>query len=494
MKLSNVLSGVEVLETSGFTDDIEITGLAYDSRRIQPGDLFFAVKGYKTDGHKYIDDALQKGCAAVVQEDKWNDRAEGYRVRTADCRTAMALSACNFYHHPSKDLLLCGITGTDGKTSACHILRHILNHRGKTGIIGTVGNIFENRISKAVRTTPEAVDINRTLREMADEGAASVVMEVSSHALALKRVEELDFDIAVFTNLAHDHLDFHSDMEDYFQAKLQLFKNLKPAACAVINIDDPYGKRILKDVQAKKYCFSMQDEGADLYYEILESDIMGNLMRYRFSGKELTIRVPLIGFPGASNSAAAVSAAHCAGCEAEEIVKKLVSFSGVKGRFQRIDCGGFTAFTDYAHTPQALERLLQTVKPLTAGKLHLVFGCGGDRDKAKRPLMGAAAEKAADMVYITSDNPRSENPAEIINEILKGIKERNRVLTIPDRRDAIIEAMNRCEKGDTVIIAGKGHEDYQEINGVFYHFDDCEIIEEWLGRSGACPPTNCAGG
>ena len=475
---------------SGGPTKVEISGINYDSRKSKPGALFFAIKGLQSDGHRYISAAIDKGVSAVVQEEPLQNNGMGIvRIQVENSRRAMARAAANFYRHPSRNLFLYGITGTDGKTSTCHILHEILRGRERSGLLGTVGHKIGGRTVEAVRTTPEAPDINRILREMVDCGAVSAVAEVSSHALSLHRVDGLDFDIAIFTNLAQDHLDFHEDMEDYFQAKLKLFKTLSPEKFAVINSDDPWGQRIPCETEGKVFGFCEYGKSAfkrnvGLRFHLLQQNIAGSLLNLKWETGEITVRTRLMGKPGAYNCAAAASAAVCAGYSPEEIAAGLENFKEVRGRFQRIDCGDFIALVDYAHTPQALERLLQTVVPLTNGTVRLVFGCGGDRDRTKRSLMGKAAESSgADRIYLTNDNPRSEDPMAIIEDILQGIEDKSKIAIIPDRRAAIYTALNESGPGDVSIFAGKGHELRQEINGVFHRFNDSEVITEWLDEA-----------
>ncbi len=479
--LKYVIQDIETIEPPSSLE-IDIEGLAYDSRKVGSGYLFFAIPGLKVDGHNFIPDAVKRGAVAVVLE---NDRAlppNVRKIRVADSRKAMAEAADNFYDHPSSRLSFIGVTGTDGKTSVCRLIHSILSLKGETGLMGTVGHIVMGREVRADRTTPEALEINRMLAELVEGGAKYAVMEVSSHALALSRAEGLDFDVAVFTNISQEHLDFHRDMESYFEAKARLFTGMKPGGLAVINIDDPRGAEMAARSNCKVMRYSLQDESAELCGEILTSTIEGLSMKIRCPQGSLELESRLIGTPNAYNILAAVGAAAGLGCDFDSIVRGIAAFRGVRGRYEYIDCGAFGAVVDYAHTPQALENLLQVMRPYVSGKLRAVFGCGGNRDRGKRPLMATAAEKLADIVYVTSDNPRYEKPEAIIEDIIAGLQYPQKARVIPDRKQAIIQALEDARKGDLVILGGKGHEDYQEIEGEFIHLDDREIVKEWLTK------------
>ena len=406
------------------------------------------------------------------------------QVRVSNSRQAMAAAADNFYHHPSSKLMLTGVTGTDGKTSTCRLIHSILSKYGSTGLMGTVGNIILGHHQEAVRTTPEAPEINHKLDLLLQGGAYAAVLEVSSHALAMHRTDKLDFDIAVFTNLSPEHLDFHLNMEDYFQAKARLFTELKPEAQAVINIDDSAGERLKELISCRVTTYSFQDKAADVYGELIYQGFDGTRMNIYFDNEVIDIHSHLFGMPNAYNVLAGSAAMLRANCTIDAIRLGIADVSGVEGRYERIDCGEFYTIIDYAHTEQAISSLLKVLRLLTMGKLHIVFGCGGDRDRKKRPLMGAAAEELADYVYITSDNPRRERPEAIIEDILGGLKDRDSVKVIVDRREAIQAALNSAQAGDAVEVVGKGHEKFQEIDGVFHHFNDREVVVEWLVEKG----------
>lgn len=484
LPLKKVLEGLKIRQSVGSLEH-EITGLAYDSRRVEPGNLFFAITGFNVDGHLFIDSALDNGALAVIQEKKIPPKTKTTRIRVPDVRAAMAQSAANFFNHPSRGLILLGVTGTDGKTSTCKIIHAILGSYGVVGLMGTVGHLIMGRSLKTTHTTPETPEINSMLMELRIGGAYSAVMEVSSHALALKRTEGINFNLAVFTNLGIDHLDFHHDMEQYFQAKTLLFKALKPQGCAVINLDDSWGVKLAEMAPCRVLGYSLKDKNAPVYGDIISAAMDGIRMNVWYEDELIDLFSPLIGLPNAYNILSAVAAALAVKCGINDIRTKIREFTGVEGRFERIDCGRFSVIVDYAHTPQAIEALLKSLKPLTGGKLRIVFGCGGDRDKSKRPQMGSAAENKADAVYVTSDNPRSEEPEDVISDILTGMKNPTAVSVIPDRREAINTALSEADDGDMVVIAGKGHEDYQEVKGILHYFDDRKEVEKWLEREGA---------
>ena len=479
MLLKDILEDIELLETAGSLNTM-ISGLAYDSRKVERGSLFFALPGLETDGHLFIEPALKNGASAIVQERTLDRKIKAVQIRVKDCRRTLPIAADNFYHRPSRKLMLIGITGTDGKTSICRILHSILSGYGSIGLMGTVGNIILGHRHNTARTTPEAPEINRNLSLLLQGGAYAAVLEVSSHALTMRRTDRLDFDLAVFSNLSPEHLDFHRDMEDYFNAKARLFSELKPDAQAVLNLDDPYGNKLKEIASCRVIGYSLKDKDAQVFGEIITDGMAGIRLNIYYNNEVIDLHSHLFGFPSAYNILAAAAAALSINCTVDAIKASIADFSGVKGRFERINCANFFTIIDYAHTPQAIESLLKVLRPLTTQRLRIVFGCGGDRDKRKRPLMAAAAEQGADEIYITSDNPRSEPPMKIIEEILEGLKTPNDAKVIPDRKEAIAAALKSAAGGDIVAIVGKGHEDFQEIEGVFHHFDDREVVDEWL--------------
>jgi UDP-N-acetylmuramoyl-L-alanyl-D-glutamate--2,6-diaminopimelate ligase len=478
MTLRNILKNIKIRLYFGNLD-IKITELAYDSRQVKSGALFFALPGAKTDGALFIQQAMDNGARAIVSREELQFPRTPV-IQVDNPRLAMAIASANFYHHPSKKLFLTGVTGTDGKTTTCHLIFSILSLYGSIGLMGTVGNVLLGQKYKTVRTTAEAVDINQNLAKLVKGGAHGAVMEVSSHALALHRVDDLDFDVAVFTNFSQDHLDFHSDMEDYFQAKALLFRRMKSNGYAVINLDDPYGLRLKDLTSCKVQGYSLKDKSSTVFGELIDSGLNGIRMNVYYQGEILELHSPLFGKPNAYNIVSAVSAVLCANVSPDIIQEGVEKFSGVKGRFQSIDCGDFTTIIDYAHTSEAIANLLATLRPMTKGRLSVVFGCGGNRDPKKRPLMASSAEKGADVLFLTNDNPRDENPDAIIEDIVSGLTKPAKAKIILDRRTAILTALESAKKGDVVVLAGKGHEDYQEIAGVFHYFDDYEVVNEWL--------------
>lgn len=492
--LKDLIQGIDIEEMIG-NSDIEVRDLSYDSRKVLPGTLFFAIKGYKTDGHRYIRDAIKNGAVAVVAEGREDlpDKGGISYIVVKDSRKVMALLSARFYEYPSKGLGLLGVTGTNGKTTTTYITKGILEASGKNvGLLGTLYYLIGNEKIPAPNTTPESLDLQRYLKRMIDGGVDYAVMEVSSHALALDRIAGCDFDVSIFTNLTQDHLDFHPTLEDYFQAKLRLFMDMKKGVKgqkwhnkrAIINIDDPKGSEIAKKSPVDVWTYGINN-GADIRAEEI---------KVRDNGISLTAVTPkgrfpvfsnLIGRYNVYNILAAIGAGLSQNVPIEAIKEGIKNTKRVPGRFEKVDEGqGFTVVVDYAHTEDALIRLLETTSEFTAGRVITVFGCGGDRDRGKRPLMGKAAAQFSDIVIITSDNPRSEEPMGIIREIERGIKELisnsrlQNYFIIPDRREAIFKAIEIAKSKDTVIIAGKGHEDYQIIGDKKIHFDDREVAKE----------------
>lgn len=438
-----------------------VSGVSHDSRVVTAGDLFCCVRGARVDGHELAPEAVVAGAAALLC-DHWLDLPVPQIVVT-DTRLAMAAAAAAVYGHPSESLVVAGVTGTNGKTTTVHLLRAVLERAGRrSAVIGTL---------TGARTTPEAPELQRRLAGLRAEGVEAVAMEVSSHALALHRVDGTRFRVAVFTNLSAEHLDFHTSMEDYFQAKARLFTP-ELADAAVVNVDDPRG-RLLRDAAViPTRGFSVDDlEGLE---------VGRTVSRFRWRGQE--VEVPLGGRFNVSNALAAAEAAVTLGVEPSTVAEGLAGAASVPGRFEVVDVGQeFGVVVDYAHTPDGLERLLDTARELIGdGRLLLVFGCGGDRDRAKRPLMGAVAGRLADRVVLTSDNPRSEDPAVIISEVRSGFDDIRTLVVEPDRRRAIALALEAARPGDLVVIAGKGHEAVQLIGDRTLPFDDRAVARELL--------------
>jgi UDP-N-acetylmuramoyl-L-alanyl-D-glutamate--2,6-diaminopimelate ligase len=453
---------------------VEISGLAYSSGSVAPGYLFFCVRGFKADGHDYAADAVARGAAALVCERPLDLGVP--EVVVDDARAAMGPLAARFYGDPTAELRVVGVTGTNGKTTTTYLIRAILEAAGyRTGLLGTVTSIVGGREEAVERTTPEAIDLQRNFRRMLEAGDSACAMEVSSHALELHRAAGIHFASRVFTNLTQDHLDFHPDMEAYFLAKRRLFDGEGPA---IVNTDDAYGRRLAEEVPgATTYAI---DREADYRALDVEFDPGGSRFTCATPDGEVRIETRLPGLFNVSNALAAVAAARSLGVPLDTAVDALAGAGRVPGRFEPVDEGQeFTALVDYAHTPDSLENVLRAARQITRGRLLVVFGAGGDRDSAKRPLMGRAASELADRVIVTSDNPRSEDPGAIVDQILAGAgPDAEREV---DRRRAIELAVETAEPGDVVVVAGKGHEQGQEFEGGRKEpFDDVTVVREAL--------------
>ncbi|GAB4483065.1 MAG: UDP-N-acetylmuramoyl-L-alanyl-D-glutamate--2,6-diaminopimelate ligase [Thermodesulfovibrionales bacterium] len=480
MKLEELLEGAGVIELSG-DPGLMITGIAYDSRTARNGDLFAALPGGHADGRRFVAEAVGKGAAAVLYEGELP--AQGVSgaalVKVRDSRLALAAVANNFHGRPSSRLAVSGITGTNGKTTTSYILKAILEAWGqKVGLIGTIQYLIGSEAHAATHTTPESPEFQKLLGRMLDAGCSHVVTEVSSHALAQRRVHGTVFRVAVFTNLTRDHLDFHTTMDDYFAAKKQLFTDLLASSgCAVVNHDDPYGRRLAAGLAGTVTTFGLE-AGADLQAHDIRNSFEGLSFTIAARGRRFPVSSPLIGLPNVYNILSAAGAAAALGVPWDTILDGVRGAPMVAGRFERVDAGQkFLAVVDYAHTEDALERLIYTARGLTKGRIIVVFGCGGDRDRGKRPRMGAVATRLADLVIITSDNPRSEDPAAIIREIEAGAARKN-YLVEEDRAEAIRRAVLMAGEGDVLLVAGKGHETYQEAAGRRTDFNDRKVLED----------------
>lgn len=513
MKLKMLIKDMEINEITG-SADVDVIGIAYDSRKVKQGDVFVAAKGEKYDGHDFISDAVKKGAVAVVHERaisdfgfQISDSSSAFRIphsaisfiRVKDSREALAYLSNNFYERPSDKLTVIGVTGTNGKTTATYLIKSILEAWGKdAGLIGTINYLVKDRHYDAPHTTPEALEFQAVLNEMVSAGCSHVVTEVSSHALAQKRVDYTGFSVAVFTNLTRDHLDFHITMEDYFRAKERLFKELLlKGGTSVINFDDPYGRRLISELKTlQQGAANLLDSktenvitygietGADIVAVNIKNSFDGLMFDINFNGRTYNVQSPLVGIYNVYNILSAIGAAVSLNVPWDMIISGIKNMGSVKGRFQKVDLGqNFLCIVDYAHTEDALERLICAARELTKGqgKIITVFGCGGNRDRGKRPRMAAIATKLSDYVLITSDNPRSEEPMEIIKEIEKGALRMNYTIE-PDREKAIQKAVETAAEGDILLIAGKGHEDYQEIKGARHKFSDMEMAEKAIRR------------
>lgn len=471
------LSGSRALITDPNPPIMRITT---DSRDATDGTLFIAVEGYKESGSGYIGDAVRKGAVAVVTE-KEHISADTVPPGVAVCRTdnarrAVLLISRAFYSFPSNDLTLVGVTGTNGKTTVTYLLERILEEAGmSTGVIGTVSYRYGKVMKKADNTTPDPIVIQSLMDRMRAGGTSHLVMEVSSHALAMERVLPGDFDVAVFTNLSQDHLDFHRTMEEYFGAKSKLFTGLSCDAAAVINTDDEYGRRLVRMSKGKVVTCGTGPQAA----------IRGKVDYLSLSGSGFSIngipfKTRLIGMHNIYNIIAAAAAAKCLRIDTDTVCRAVNRFENVPGRFERVGEGtGIHVFVDYAHTPDALQKLLDAAGALKTGRIITVFGCGGDRDRTKRPLMGRVVEQGSDIAIVTSDNPRTEDPLAVIDDIKAGLAGENHIV-VPDRKNAIYRAVKMAMPEDIVLIAGKGHEDYQILGQETIHFDDREIAMEAL--------------
>lgn len=491
MILRELLENIEIINVNGDLE-LDISSISFDSNKVKEGFLFVALTGEKTDGHSYIDSALQNGAKAIIVE-KAPDihNQEVTVVQVDDSRAALAGVSANFFRHPTKELTLVGITGTNGKTTITFLLESIWqNQRKEYGVIGTIDYRFGETVKQSSMTTPESLDLMGIFREMRDKGVEAVAMEVSSHAIDKRRVIGCNFDAAVFTNLTQDHLDYHDSMESYFEVKKKLFtdflkESTKQEKYSIINIDDPYGARLSKEVPGDIVTYSMKNKEASVYAESSTITPNGIHAKVITPKGEIEIKSTLFGEHNLSNILAAVATAASLGTANEFIEKGLSRIDSVPGRLEAISNDkGFNVLVDYAHTPDALQNVLLASRPLTEGRLILVFGCGGDRDNAKRPLMGEIGKRLSDVLFATSDNPRTEDPEIILDHIEEGINQAEEnekpYFRITDRAQAIRQAITFAKRNDTVLIAGKGHEDYQILGTTKYPFDDREIAREVL--------------
>ncbi len=491
MNLAEIVKTVRPLAVEG-TLDREITGITCDSRRVMPGNLFVAVRGERTDGHRFVDAAIDRGALAVVLESDTSFRQRVTRIKVSDARRSMAQASAQFYNHPSQGLKVVGITGTNGKTTTAFMVRAIMEGAGfPCGLLGTVQYQIGQRVIPASRTTPESVEIQEMMSQMLRAGCGGVSMEVSSHALDQSRVSEVDFDVAVFTNLSQDHLDYHGTMENYFESKVKLFSALgtvRKAGRAVVNADNAYGRELIKRLGGDHAVVSYgASSAAVVRAEDVRVSAEGSYFIAHTPQGSIPMSLPLIGRYNVSNALAAIGASLALGIDLPIIERALAKFRAVPGRVEKIKIKEEPAvFVDYAHTADALRNVLVTLSELTKGRLIVVFGCGGDRDKGKRKPMGQAAAELADFSILTSDNPRTEDPGEILRQIEEGFwaSTVRRYQVIEDRREAIERALDIARPGDTVLIAGKGHEAYQEFADTVVPFNDRLVVEEYSNLSG----------
>lgn len=473
------MSGVESI--SGQVD-VEVTGIVYDSRRLQDGDVFVALRGENFDGAAYIGDALERGASAIVAEGPLRPEAMDVQtpyVGVTDARAALAHLSSAFYGHPSKAMEVVGITGTNGKTTTAHLLRAAFSAFGKkTGMVGTISYHVGDESLPAPFTTPEAPEFQGLLARMLEAGCTHVASEVSSHALAQRRTDSTRFSAAVFTNLTGEHLDFHHTMDEYFRAKSRLFLDLLDGP-AIINMDDPYGRELARMCEGRVITYAIGQE-ADIVARDIKSGRDGLRFSVIFEGKTHEVSSSMLGRPNVWNVLAAAGACVSLGFDMGESLSAISKADAVNGRFMKVEEGQkFLCIIDFAHTADALRRLIESAREFTSegGRVITVFGCGGNRDRSKRSVMGAAATELSDLVFITSDNPRGEKPEAIIEDIVRGAVKEN-YLVVPERSQAIHAALAEAGPADTVLIAGKGHEDYQETSGVRTSFSDIEVARE----------------
>ena len=481
MKLKELLSGIELLECSA-EPDMEVTGISFDSRTVRQGELFVAVTGFAADGHKFIPAAVKNGAAVVLCERAPSEKIPYVTVKST--RAALALASANWYGHPADSMTMIGVTGTNGKTTVTYLLKTVLEKTlgAKVGLIGTIQNMIGDEILPTERTTPESLELQRLFARMRDEGCTHVVMEVSSHALALSRVEGVRFRVGVFTNLTEDHLDFHKTMLDYCDAKAILFRSCD---VGVINLDDLYCDRIRRQASCKMLTYSTKDNAADLvaknirlHADRVETDVV--------TGNEIS-RAEL-GIPGAFsiyNALSVLGVGLALGIPLAELTAALRQAHGVKGRMEVVPTPGkdYTVLIDYSHTPDSLKNALTTVRGFCKGRVIAVFGCGGDRDPFKRPVMGQIGGELADLCVVTSDNPRTEDPNAIIDQIVAGMQDaKSKPVVIENRVEAIGWALANAKPDDIIVLCGKGHETYQEVGHEKHHMDEREIVAEYLEK------------
>jgi UDP-N-acetylmuramoyl-L-alanyl-D-glutamate--2,6-diaminopimelate ligase len=494
MKLSDVMAVVAGTATlPSDQQGREVLEIVHDSRKAKPGSLFVAVRGFHSDGHQFIQDAVQQGAAAVIAESWKGPQTDTPVILVPDSRVALARLADAFYGHPSRRLKLIGITGTNGKTTTSYLVKSIIEAAGHvSGLIGTIDYRIGDRVYPAPNTTPESLDLQRLLAEMVERGAGYCVMEVSSHALALRRTEECAFEAAAFTNLTQDHLDFHGDMDSYFHAKLALFTGLSSKASAVINLDDARASEIIRATKAKVITAGLSERADVRPSGDIGHEITGLSFPVVTPSGTLKAKSPLMGRHNIYNILSAIGIGTALGFTLDNIALGIKNMKAVPGRMEKVDEGqSFSVLVDYAHTEDALVRLLEAVREVAPKRVITLFGCGGDRDRTKRPKMGRAALIGSDIVVVTSDNPRSEDPSAIIREVEAGMAEagvrmsstdtyreaakgKKSYFVIPDRGEAVETVVRMALPGDVVVLAGKGHEDYQIIGDTKIHFDDRE--------------------
>ena len=494
MKLGHIIKGMDVVSISGDNGG-DVSALCYSAKQCEPSSLFVAIAGMKHDGHDFIDEAIERGARYIVHEKDFQSPGHIVSIKVSDSRRALGLLSKNYFWNPSAKMVLIAVTGTSGKTTTAYLLESILKAAGfNCGVLGTVNYRFNKKVYPAPNTTPESYEMQKILRQMIDEGVTHVIAEVSSHAIDLKRIDDCDFDLGIFTNLSSEHLDYHQTMEAYFQAKKRLFSEVLPRSKKkytqkmIINADDEWGQRILQEAQIPSLTYGLAEQCA-ISVKHYDLSLDGIKAALELNGNMISVSSSLIGRFNLYNMMAAAGTAGILGVSSSVIKSGIENLSSVPGRLERIETSfGASVFVDYAHKPDALTQVLQNLSRLKKKRIITVFGCGGNRDRVKRPLMGAAAANYSDLTIITSDNPRLEEPMAIIAEIEEGVDKKKFKRTsldnlkakdgqhlyviIPDRREAIASAINAAETGDIVLIAGKGHEDYQILGTQKINFDD----------------------
>jgi UDP-N-acetylmuramoyl-L-alanyl-D-glutamate--2,6-diaminopimelate ligase len=504
--IKQIIENLNILKiyNSQLLDTTIVSGIKYNSKEVENGDIFICLSGEHTDGNLFINEAISKGAVAIVTQKEPQEKVSCPVIIVSDVNSALAKISSNFYEHPSKKVLLIGVTGTNGKTTTCYLLESIFSTAGyKTGVIGTINYRYNNKIFPSTHTTPFSSDLQKILYEMVENKVEVVIMEVSSHSLVQKRVEGCDFDIAIFTNLSSEHLDYHQTMDNYFEAKSLLFKNIKEQKkdifnntslgrkVCVINYNDEYGKKLINLCSIKDillYCINNKNKNGK--YPIFSA----TNIKYTPSSTEfeitngcpkISIYSNLIGRFNVENILSSFVAAYSQKIDLDIIKEGIKKVNCIPGRLEKVNVPtNYNVIIDYAHTPDALEKVISILKSIPHKKLIVVFGCGGDRDRSKRPLMGSIATSSADYVIVTSDNPRTEDPNKIILDIEFGIKKSGKTNyeIIPDRKEAIFKALSLASNGDIVLLAGKGHEDYQIIGTKKIHFDEREIVSEFFNK------------
>ena len=483
MKLRSLTENLSVIKSTADPES-EISGIAYDSRAVCPGYTFVAIRGLQTDGHNYIPNAVKAGAAVIICEEVPAEDIPFIQVENS--RLALSLISAAWFRYPAREMKLIGVTGTSGKTTTTHLIKHILEEaeNAKVGLVGTNGNRIGRELIHTEFTTPESLELQGLFRRMADEGCSYAVMEVSSHSLAMDRVGGLRFDVAAFTNLTQDHLDLHKTMEEYAAAKHRLFL-MCDTAC--MNLDDPYVSTMMQGISCPCLTTSVADPGADLFADQVSLTAQGVSFLAVYGEERVPVTLAIPGMFSVHNALTALSVCMAAGIPLSKAAAALATAKGVKGRVETVPTGkDYTILIDYSHKPDALENVLRTLRPVTKGRLITLFGCGGDRDRQKRPIMGRVAAEFSDFVIVTSDNPRTEDPDAIIAEIVEGLKDAStpyHVLT--DRIDAIHYAIDNASPGDVILLAGKGHEGYQIVGHEKHHMDEREIVADYLKEKGS---------